>query len=292
MITPRILVHCGADAKTFVSEKKEVCNAAVTAGLDALRKTDDAVSAVEAAIRKLESSKYMDAGVGSHLQLDGKIRMDAGIMTSDFRAGGVLQIEGVRHPIVVARKLLDLGFHLYLSGEHATQFARRMGVPEYESPSKENVELYKQFRKRIKDPYDYNEIAQTLADDLVHRKDTVGAMVIDSKGIIVAGSSTGGLRSGFPGRIGDSALIGSGIYAHSRAAVVATGTGEAIIRLTASQDVYDAIAAGIEPQKACEQMVEKLTQLKAVGGILAMTKTGKIGMAYNSEMLLYGMGEL
>ena len=126
---PKIIVQGGArnSGDNEDKRKKDVINAC-NIGYEVLLEKD-AIEAVEIAIWKLEASEYLNAGVGSYLQLDGRVRMDASIMKDDLSAGAVIGIEDVEHPISVARRVMDTTQHVILSGPLATEFAHSEGFP-------------------------------------------------------------------------------------------------------------------------------------------------------------------
>jgi L-asparaginase / beta-aspartyl-peptidase len=288
---PTLVVHCGADDEEnpFLQEKEKVFKQVLAVGKEMLQKTDDSLDAVVTAIKILEDSGYTDAGCGSFIQLDGTVRMDASLMGSDLRAGAVVQIEWTQNPIAAARILFESDLHVILSGKQATQFADKMGLPRFTKTSQFANDMYKTYRAKIKDPYDYQEVSHAFLNDLIEKKTgTVGAVAINSEGYIVAGTSTGGLRSGYPGRVGDSAIIGAGTYANERAGISVTGVGEKVIKLTLAKTVYNSITRGMAPQAACELGVQELAQAHAVGGIVAVDREGRYGAAFNTKTMIWG----
>lgn len=138
-LKPKIVVHGGSRSQEADEEKrKQDVIAACEEAYEVLQSQD----AVELAIRRLEASKHLNAGVGSYLQLDGRVRMDASIMKDGFSAGAVIGIEDVEHPIAVARKVMETTQHVALAGPPATEFARHEGFPKYDPRTREKVEIW------------------------------------------------------------------------------------------------------------------------------------------------------
>ena len=198
-----IIVHGGAHTITDnkVKAHKVGCARAVDAAAQLLEDRGTCLEAVETAIKILEDDPTFNAGFGSMLNSLGEVEMDAAIMEgSGLHAGAVAAIRGVRHPISVARQVMDTPYAL-LSGEGARNFAEERGC-ELCAPE-----------KMIHDAM----LAEWKASREVRGSDTVGAVALDIFGNFAAGTSTGGLMHKMPGRIGDSPLIGLGLYADNMA---------------------------------------------------------------------------
>ena len=186
-------------------------------------------AAVLQAIKLLEDDPIFNAGTGSRLQRDGKVRMSAALMDSDRQIfSGVINIEGVQHPIDIA-EMLAAERHCVLAAEQATQYARQQGIPVYD-PITEHRRA---------------EYTARIAGD----RGTVGAVAVDQAGIICAATSTGGVGFEKPGRVSDSATV-AGNYAVKQAGVSCTGIGEQIVNhgtavriVTRVEDGFDLITA-------------------------------------------------
>lgn len=236
----------------------EGCRAALKTGLTLLNDGAPAVDAVEAAICVLEDDPLFNAGTGSVLNRDGAVEMDAAIMEgATLRAGSVAALSRVRHPISVARRVLEDGRHVLLVGAGARAFAAAQGVPDYDAAHLITA------RQRARWSEHYG---------------TVGAVALDCAGGLAAGTSTGGVFGKLPGRVGDSALIGSGTYAHESRAVSCTGMGEAIIRTSLAHAVATAQGALVQ---VADDMVSGLTRrLGAQTGLIVLDVRGTLGWAH------------
>src|SRR3990170_3968568 len=213
-----IVTHCGSGSGPDLTDGAE---RAGHAALAILERGGRAIDAVTEAIVILEDDPRTNAGTGSRLRLDGRAQMDASIMTDDLEAGAVAAIEDVKNPILVARKVMDT-LHVLLVGRDATKFARRAGVRYYDPITPESRGRGRDAFRRIKTgdhPPPYAEKWR----DFGSVTGTVGAVVRDSSGGLCAGSSTGGTVFMMAGRVGDTPILGSGIYCGPEGAVSATG---------------------------------------------------------------------
>lgn len=257
------------------------CSVALKIGWNILREGGSAVDAVEQTIRFLENDEAFDAGRGSHLNAVGAIELDASIMNGlTLRCGAVAAVQGVRNPIMLARKVMDASEHVLLVGEGAVQFAREHSV-EVCRPEELITERERERWNAVRAAKDFS------TRDAFRRNssDTVGAVAMDSHGVICAGTSTGGTLNKYPGRVGDSPLIGSGTYADREAGGVSTtGWGEAMIKVVMAKTVVDLMAAsGGHPQEAAEKGIEILKRkAEGFGGIIALDRTGHPGVAFNT----------
>ena len=205
-----LIVHGGAwDIPPDLIEPHELgCKRALMEGWEILRSGGHALVAVEMAIRRMEDDPTFDAGRGSFLNAEGQIELDAGIMEgSRLKAGAVAAVQRVKNPISLARRVLE-SEHVLLMGRGASLFAREAGVAECS-------------RKELLVEREVRRWEALRKDTAFHSQDafgnsntgTVGAVGMDRQGNIVAGNSTGGSPHKHPGRVGDSPLIGCGIYA-------------------------------------------------------------------------------
>ncbi len=269
------LAHCGAGSSEEVAD---AARKAVARGLDVLRGGGSALDAVVEAVVILEDDPRLNAGTGSRLNLDGRAEMDASLMDSEFGCGAVAAIIAVKNPILVARKVLDSP-HILLCGEGAVRFARKAGFAEFSSVTSRSIEALEEVKKRLKKG---DVPSWALRWKRYMGGDTVGAVARDDHGRVAAANSTGGVSIKLPGRVGDTPLIGCGIYAGPKGAVTATGVGEEIIRRVLCKAVYDQITSGAEAQEACE---EGLTLFPAdvPVGLIAVDGKGW-GAACNTDM--------
>lgn len=279
-MTIAIIVHGGAktisDNKTHANV--EGCLAAVKAGWAILQQGGDAKDAVEAAVRVLETDATFNASLGATLDVEGNVYLDAGMMESkNLRWGGVAAVNKVAHPISVARQILDEKPHL-LVAEGAERFAAEHGCEMCEPDSLISEEQQQVWKK------------EQMPED---RSATVGCVALDIHGNLVAGTSTGGLENQPPGRVGDTALVGCGLYADHRGACSTTGDGESVIPVVLAKTAVDLLsgnAASMDgvvachPEAAAEQAIEILKQrVPGEAGCILLDCEGRIGWAYNSQ---------
>lgn len=273
-----IAVHGGAGNRTpeAGSEARsihEALAAAIAAADVALDGGASAVDAVEAAVVLLEDAPWFNAGRGSVPTAAGGVEMDAGIMCGrTLRAGAVALVSTPRNPISVARLLLDDGAHLLLAGASADDFAR-------------------QRRARLEQP-DYFLVDRrgSAGGERAHGEaglGTVGAVVSDGHGNVAAATSTGGRRGQLPGRIGDSPIVGAGVYAENAGcAVSCTGDGEEIMRTVLAHRIARAVEAYDAPATACEAAIRgAFTRVGGSGGAIALDRQGNLGMWFNTAVM-------
>ncbi len=265
MASPAIIVHGGAG--TVADERRAGCIAGVEraaqAGWEVLARGGPALDAVEAATRVLEDDPEFNAGYGAVLNRLGTVEVDACIMDGRLRAGAVGAVPWMRHPITLARKLLEAGEHVMLVGGGALLYAREHGL----SGDPPDTMISPRARER-------HEKALTTGVG-----DTVGACAIDRDGGLAAATSTGGTPYKRPGRIGDSPLVGAGNYADERAgAASATGHGESIIRVVLCKGLADRLRAGATSDEAARAAIAELVERTGgEGGVIVVDKQGRVG---------------
>ena len=270
-----IIVHGGAhtisDAR--VEPHKAGCLRAVEAAAAALEKGATSLEAVEAAIRLMEDDPVFNAGFGSMLNSAGEVEMDAAIMEgSGLHAGAVASIRGVRHPISVARQVMDTP-HALLSGTGARSFAEERGC-ELCAPAEMIHEAMR---------------VEWEASRKLRGADTVGAVALDRSGTFAAGTSTGGLMHKMPGRIGDSPLIGLGLYADNAAGGCSlTGEGESIMRCALAHRIINSMLNGANADNAAEEAIAVMARrVGGEAGCIVLDRQGRIGLAHNADNLAH-----
>lgn len=238
------------------------------------------VPAVEAVLKVLEDSPKYNCGYGAVLNMDGEVELDASISDGETnRFAAVAAIRDVRHPISVARRLMEETSQVVLAGNGALKFARKHGFPVEDCISEEQLEAWRKARESLSRG---ERPAQNLYTGLEYHGDTVGCVVWDTKGLTAA-SSTGGCSLKLPGRVGDTPSLGGGVYATKLSAVVCTGVGESFVETLTAKFVDEKIAGGAHPQQAVELALRRLAEIKgAEGGILAVDADGRIGSAFNA----------
>jgi beta-aspartyl-peptidase (threonine type) len=285
---PKIVVHGGVANRDDRHEGRlRTCEKAVEKAYVLLERGENGLFALETAVNILEDDPDINSGTGSYFQLDGNIRMDAVVMSSDLRAGGVLQVTNVKNPISVAKKILEKGYHVYLTGDFASRFAYEEGFAFYnQNQTLLCQKTWEKSRAQITKPFCYEQVIQTFKNDHPEKWGTCGCVLIDQQGTLFAGTSTGGLEKCYPGRLGDAGVVGCGTYANKHAAVSCTGEGEKIIRATIAREVAYLVEQGLTAQKACDKAIELMfNSLQGELGIIAIDHQGNIGIAYNTEVM-------
>jgi L-asparaginase / beta-aspartyl-peptidase len=267
-VTPTLVVHGGAGNPRDGSVGDEAAHHdalrdALRAGASVLDSGGGALDAAEAAVRSLEDCPLFNAGRGSVLTSDGAVEMDAAIMDGAQRtAGACAHITGVRHPIALARTIMETTPHVLIVGADAEELARDHGL-------------------ELEDP------AWFVTDrELAHRSEhgTVGAVALDGHGRLAAATSTGGVRGQLPGRVGDTPQIGSGTFADERVAISCTGTGEQFIRAVAAHEVSALVRhAGLTLEEAAARAIAGLD-----GGLIALGRDGSVSMPFNTGLMFRG----
>ena len=287
-----IAIHGGAGviARSQLGEDgglayREALGAALDAGYAVLEAGGSSLDAVSTAVRALEDNPLFNAGKGAVLTHDGSAELDASIMDgATLAAGAVTGVRHVRHPIDLARRVMEDSPHVMLSGAGAEEFALQRGftlVPNeyFITPTrKRQLERVLQGRRTPR-----NEL-----DGL----GTVGAVARDATGNLAAATSTGGMTNKRWGRIGDSPIIGAGTYANNAScAVSATGHGEYFIRSVVAYDICALVEyRGISLADAAREVVQnKLRERGGEGGIIAVDAKGNIVLEFNSPGMFRGL---
>jgi beta-aspartyl-peptidase (threonine type) len=230
-----------------------------------------ALDAVEAAVRALEDDPALNAGFGAVLTRTGTLELDAGIADGASGGWGGVANVTVRHPITLARRVLERTPHVLVAGRGAHELAEDMEMLEDTTESQ---------RRRWLRAREHGSLGPESYAAMGH-VDTVGAVALDTDGGLAAGSSTGGVFGKMPGRIGDAPVFGAGIYASRAAAAVGTGVGERFLESLACLEVGRLVEAGEDPQHACERVIDELgTRSDAAAGLLAVDAHGRVGAAY------------
>lgn len=307
---PSLIVHGGAwDIPDDAVEACQTgCQRALTTGWSILTSGASALDAVEAAIVVLENDPVFDAGLGSHLNLDGKVECDAIVMDgATLRAGSAAALQRIRNPIRLARKILETCPHMMLVADGAERYAKANGISLCDN-------------KELITPTEWNAWQRCKKDTHAaehhrgHEQGTVGAVALDSQGALFAATSTGGTCCKLPGRIGDSPLIGCGCYADSEAGgVSSTGYGEAIMKIVMAKAAVDRLRNSAAPlfreqvssvrtavgtsttggssraiQVAEQTIAELARRTQATAGLILLDREGNPGYAFNTPRMAFG----
>jgi beta-aspartyl-peptidase (threonine type) len=249
---------------------------AIRAGYDVLRGGGTSLDAVIATITVLEESPLFNAGRGAVFTNAGTNELDAAIMDgASLRAGAVAGVKHIKHPIALARLVMERSAHVLLAGEGAEAFAKEQGmalVPQ----------SYFFTQRR------WDELKRAKAAAKEHG--TVGAVALDQAGRLAAGTSTGGLTNKRWGRIGDSPILGAGTYASAHCAVSGTGVGEYFMRNVVAYDICARMLYKGETLAAAADSVilGKLVAQGGEGGVIALDRDGHFVMTFNSEGMYRG----
>jgi beta-aspartyl-peptidase (threonine type) len=287
------------------------CRRALAAVWEALTNGRSALDAVEIAVRIMEDDPTFDAGVGSVLNRDGLVELDAAIMDgATLRSGAVAAVRGIRNPISLARRVLESEAAL-LVGRGAERFADTVGIERCADEDmivpRERArweELCRLAAYRTPDAFQRppGEVAGLRgivaggdhAPDqpglrIQHPGDTVGAVALDRYGNLAAAVSTGGTPFKLPGRVGDTPLIGAGLYADVQTGGCAsTGWGESIIKVLLAKTATDFLGAGYAPVEAARAAIERLEQrVHGLGGVILIDARGRVGFAFNTPRMAY-----
>ena len=279
-----IAIHGGAGtmsraAMTPEAEKahRDALAQARDAGAKVLSAGGSALDAVEAAIVILEDDPKFNAGRGAVFTYQGTNELDASIMDGRTRAAGaVAATTHTKNPIRLARAVMEKGPHVFLSGAGADEFSRENGLEQVDPDWFATPERWRQLQE-LK--------AQKLGwYDVDLKYGTVGAVAVDAKGHVAAGTSTGGLTGKRWGRIGDSPIIGAGTYADDRAcAVSATGAGEFFIRAGVAHEICARMRMkGESAQFAADAVIAEVGALGGSGGVIVATPDGTTVFSFNT----------
>jgi L-asparaginase / beta-aspartyl-peptidase len=269
---------------------------AVEIGAAILRETGSALDAVVATIRALEDNGLFNAGYGSVLTTAGRPEMDAGLMAADvapgspsghgrrrmtLRAGGVVLVSRVRNPILLARAVMERTPHMLIGGAAAERLARQAGLrlcrpDQLVSP-------------RARERWLAARAATTASANEVDQHGTVGAAAVDSRGNLAAATSTGGVTGKMPGRIGDSAIVGAGLFANGAGAASATGSGEAIMKVALCREVVLALSRANAQESAVARITGLFAETGAEAGIILVDEHGHFGFAHNAQAMEVAM---
>jgi N4-(beta-N-acetylglucosaminyl)-L-asparaginase len=254
-----------------------------------LEKGGSLLDAVEQGINPVEADPNITSvGRGGYPDRDGHLTLDACIMDEHGNAGAVACIEHIMHPVSVARKVLEKTPHVLLVGRGALQFAVEQGFTKEDLLTEKAKAAYQEWLKTSKYQPPISE----------HNHDTIGLLAMDLKGNLAGGCSTSGAAWKMHGRVGDSPLIGDGLYVDNEiGAATSTGLGEACIKVAGSFLVVESMRYGKSPQEACrvavERVIQKQPQYREIDnflvGFVAMNRRGEVGALSYRKGLQYSL---
>ncbi len=260
-----------------------------------LAKKGRALDAVEAASRSAEDEVSCCVGLDANPDRDGKVTLDASIMDENSNCGGVAFLQHIKHPISVARKLMESTPHVFLVGEGAEQFAVQNGferLPEKLSPAAQKA--WQEWLKKSKYEPVINIENKPRAESQPNtpfllengktNHDTMGTIALDSMGNLSGACTTSGMAFKLRGRVGDSPVIGAGLFVDNEiGAATSSGVGEEVIRICGTHLIIELMRQGISPAKACQEAIRRIIKRdpeKAKTfqvGFIALSKTGEVG---------------
>jgi len=312
---PALVAHGGAGVagpRVERPERRRAMLAAMRSGAQVLRDGGTALDAVVATVIALEDHPLFNAGYGSLLNSEGHVEMDASVMVAEpaprataarkdkapakrrphldridhpdytVSAGAVAAVSRVRNPVALARAVMEHSPHIMMAAAGAESFARKVGIrlvrPE-EMISERARERWR-LRKQQAAMADAGAAARAAMGH-----GTVGAVAVDARGAIAAATSTGGVPGKLFGRVGDSAVIGAGTFAHALGAASATGQGEAIILTALCREAVLALDGGAPEAIARHAIAEIIDATGSEAGIIVVDRRGRIGYAHNAASM-------
>lgn len=256
-----------------------------------LEKGGRALDAVEQGVRIPEADPTNQSiGYGGLPDRDGYVTLDASIMDEKYNCGSVMCLEHIMHPISVARLVMEKTPHIVLTADGALQFALANGFKKINLLTPQSEKDWKEWVKTSKYHPEINieNKLYSRSDDPMpggpENHDTIGMMAIDANGDMSGACTTSGLAYKMHGRVGDSPIIGAGLYVDNEVgAATSTGVGEEVIRIVGSHLVVELMRGGMSPEKACKKAVERIVKVSPVKSreiqvaFVALNKKGEYG---------------
>jgi beta-aspartyl-peptidase (threonine type) len=293
-----LVVHGGAgtiDRSKMTPEKEREYRAglerALTAGYDILKRGGSSLDATEAAVRVMEDDPHFNAGKGADFTSAGTNELDAAIMDGKtLKAGAVASLKHVKNPITLARLVMDNSPHVMLDCAGAEAFARENGIELVDEKYFFTQQRWDALQK-IKEAEKHGGVGgKKFIISEEDRHGTVGAVALDQEGNLAAATSTGGIANKWPGRIGDTPVIGAGTYANNQTcAVSCTGDGEYFIRAAVAHEVSALMEyRGMKLQEAAQTALDAAKKIGGSGGLIAIDKNGEIALPFNTNGMYRG----
>ena len=246
---------------------------------------------VQAAIELMEDDPLFNAGRGAVFTHDGRNELDSSIMDgATGKAGAVAGVHRVKNPITLARAVMDRSRHVMMVGGGAEAFAKEQGITLVDPSYFRTEKRWQQLQNALKE--EQQAQASNMPQDLPGKAyfGTVGALALDAKGQLAAGTSTGGMTNKRYGRVGDSPIIGAGTWADERCGVSGTGWGEYYIRTAAAHEICARVRlAGASAGQAGREVINgMIPALGGDGGAIVLTAKGEVGLPFNTEGMYRG----
>lgn len=285
-----LLIHGGAGtlraAEMSTAERsayEAALHQALEAGWKILAEAGSALDAVTAAILPMEDSPLFNAGRGAVFTADGRNELDASIMDGATRAAGAVGgVRSVRHPVLLARRVMEASPHVFLAGPGALEFAIDQGLELMPADWFWTERRWRQ----LQDALLRSKQATRPADG---RFGTVGAVALDANGRLAAATSTGGTTAKRYGRLGDVPVIGGGTWADGECAVSATGDGEYFIRVAAARTICARVElGGAAPADAAATVLGEIRDLGGLGGVIVIDREGRFSLSFSTEGMYRG----
>ena len=269
---------------------------AVESGWRILQNRGSALDAVEASIRVVENDfSNRSVGLGGYPNIAGFVELDAAIMDgATLRAGSVAAVRNVQNPVSLARKIMENTPHVMIAGEGAVKLAKVFGL--YTDKAEPQPEARMEWEKRLKNALSTSpsegsiDFWLKMAAEGRYNHDTIGCVAVDEDANIAAGCSTSGYAFKLVGRVGDSPIIGSGLYANNTGGAAATGLGENIMIHNVSRRVVDFMEQGLPAGEAAEKTVKYLAKIgRRIEQIsfVALDKDGCFGAGTTEEAFVF-----
>ena len=252
-----------------------------------------ALDAVEEGVKVTEASRSCCVGLNANPDRDGFVTLDASIMDEFFNCGSVAFLERIKHPISVARRVMEKTPHVMLVGSGAQQFAMAEGFQlEEQKLSPDAQDAYDKWLKKseykpvinIENQKGHGPFAPTQFENGEWNHDTIGMVAMDANGNLSGSCTTSGMAFKMRGRVGDSPIIGSGLFVDNEVgACTATGQGEDVIRISGSHTVVELMRQGLSPEQACKKAIERIVRIKKEKAkeiqvaFIALNKKGEVG---------------
>lgn len=295
-----IAIHGGAGTlskNTPPERRKEYEDALATAlkyGRDRLALGDSALDVCESVVRLLEDDPRFNAGKGAVYNEQGQHELDASIMDgTTLRCGAVAGVRTVRHPVSLARLVMEKTRHVLLVGDGAEKFADGQNIERVPNDWFDTEQRRKQLDEALKERASKGLSAAADAPPADRRLDygTVGCVALDAQGRLVAATSTGGMTAKRWGRVGDAPVIGAGNYADRFVAVSCTGTGEQFLRHVVAKSISARVEfGGASLDEAVAALVDRALQ-PGDGGVIAVDRFGNLVARFNSEGMYRGLAD-